>query len=198
MEILPGNLIGIWQVTSWDLSNGCQDSFVVQLCCHNNLNCCGYDDYSWLAWFQWKPQVCLNMDVIHLVTAVNALCISNMEFVCHVFINTLSQRQNGRHFADDIFKCILLDENVWIPIKISLKFVPQGPINNIPALVRIMAWRRPGDKPLSEPMMVKLLTHICVTQPQWVNTLRHRQNDLHFSDDIFKSTFSEWICFSFD
>ena len=77
-------------------------------------------------------------------------------------------RPNRRHFADDIFKCILLNENVWIPIKISLKFVPQGPINNIPTLVQIMAWRRPGDKPLSEPMMVKLPTHICVTRPQWV------------------------------
>ena len=33
-----------------------------------------------------------------------------------------------------------------------------------------MAWRRPGDKPLSEPMMVSLLTHICVTRPQWVNS----------------------------
>ena len=51
-------------------------------------------------------------------------------------------------------------------IKISLKFVPKGPINNIPALVQIMAWRRPGDKPLSEPMMVSLLTHICTTRPQ--------------------------------
>ena len=40
------------------------------------------------------------------------------------------------------------------------------------ALVQIMAWRRPGDKPLSEPMMVSLLTHICVTRPQWVNSLR--------------------------
>ena len=38
--------------------------------------------------------------------------------------------------------------------KISLKFVSKGPINNIPALVQIMAWPRPGDKPLSEPMMV--------------------------------------------
>ena len=26
--------------------------------------------------------------------------------------------------ADDIFKCIFLNENVWISIKISLKFVP--------------------------------------------------------------------------
>ena len=46
-----------------------------------------------------------------------------------------------------------------------------GPINNIPALVQIMAWRQLGDKPLSEPMMVLLLTHICVTRPQWVKCL---------------------------
>ena len=32
-----------------------------------------------------------------------------------------------------------------------------------------MAWRRSGDKPLSEPMLVSLPTHICVTWPQWVN-----------------------------
>ena len=56
-------------------------------------------------------------------------------------------RDNGRHFADDIFKCIFLNENVWIPIKISLKFVPKVPINNIPALVQILAWCRSGDKP---------------------------------------------------
>ena len=86
-------------------------------------------------------------------------------------IITLRPRQNGRHFADAIFKCILLNENAWIPIKISLKFVPQGPINNIPALVQIMAWRRPGDKPLSGLMMVRLPTHICVTRPQWVKRL---------------------------
>ena len=83
-------------------------------------------------------------------------------------IKSLTPRQNGRYFADDIFKCIFLNENVWIPIKISLKFVPNGPINDIPAMVQIMAWRRPGDKPLYEPMMVRLPTHICVTRPQWV------------------------------
>ena len=82
--------------------------------------------------------------------------------------NTSRPRQNGRHFADDIFKCIFLDENARISLKISLTFVPKVRINNIPALVQIMAWRRPGDKPLSEPMMVSLLTHICVTRPQWV------------------------------
>ena len=50
-------------------------------------------------------------------------------------LNTLRPRQNGRCFADDIFKCIFLNENVWIPIEISLKFVPKGPINYTPALV---------------------------------------------------------------
>ena len=84
-------------------------------------------------------------------------------------INTLRLRQNGCRFPDDIFKWIFFNEIILISIKISLKFVPRGRINNIPALVQIMAWRRPGDKPLSEPMMVSLPTHICVTPPLWVN-----------------------------
>ena len=50
-------------------------------------------------------------------------------------INTLRPSHNGRHFPDDIFKCIFLNENIQISIKIWLKFVPSGPINNIPALV---------------------------------------------------------------
>ena len=85
-------------------------------------------------------------------------------------LNTLRPRQNGRHFADDIFKFIFVNENIWNSLKISLslKLVPNVRINNIPALVRIMAWHRLGDKPLSEPMMVKLSTHICVTRSQWV------------------------------
>ena len=68
-------------------------------------------------------------------------------------INTLRQTQNGRHFPDAIFKWIFVNENARILINISLKFVPKGPINNIPALVQIMAWHQPGDNPLSEPMM---------------------------------------------
>ena len=84
-------------------------------------------------------------------------------------LNTL--RQNGRQILGDIFKCIFVNENASISITISLKFTPKGPINNIPALVQIMAWRRPGDKPLSEPVMFCVLTHICVTRPQWVNNI---------------------------
>ena len=72
-------------------------------------------------------------------------------------INTLRPRQNGHRFADDTFKRIFLNENVRLSIKISLKFVPKGPINNIPSLVQIMA------------LMVSLPTHICVTRPRWVS-----------------------------
>ena len=89
-------------------------------------------------------------------------------------VNILGLRQNGHHFTDNIFKRIFLNENVKISIEISLTFVPKhakGPINNIPALVLIMAWRQPGAKPLSEPLMVRSSTHICVTRLQWVNGL---------------------------
>ena len=53
-------------------------------------------------------------------------------------------------------------------MKISLKFVSKCPINNIPTMAQIMAWHRPGDKPLSEIIMFSILTHICVARPQWV------------------------------
>ena len=62
----------------------------------------------------------------------------------------------------------ILNENVWITIKISLMSVPKGSIDNIPALVQIMVWRRSGDMPLSEATLVRLPTHICITEPQWV------------------------------
>ena len=61
-------------------------------------------------------------------------------------INSLRPRQIRRRFADNILKC-----------------------NFIPALVQIMVCRRPGDKPLSERMMVRWATHICVIRPKWVS-----------------------------
>ena len=76
------------------------------------------------------------------------------------YVNTLRRRRNGQDFADDIFKHIFFNENVWIAIEISLKFVPRGQINNIPALVQIMAWCRPGD---TETLLVCLVVHIFMT-----------------------------------
>ena len=56
--------------------------------------------------------------------------------------------------TDNIFKYNFLDKDVWTLNKISLKFVADGLINNIRALVQIMAWCRSDNKPLSESMMV--------------------------------------------
>ena len=64
-----------------------------------------------------------------------------------------------------------------IPIKISMKFVPKGPINNIPAMVQMMAWCRPGDKPLSEPMMVsyrRIYASLGLNELLWVLFKRYR------------------------
>ena len=86
-----------------------------------------------------------------------------------ISVNIFRSKQSRRHFADDSFRYIFFNEIVWILIKISLKFIANGPIDDILAMVQIMAWRRPGNKPLSEPVMVRLLTHICVARPQRVN-----------------------------
>ena len=68
-------------------------------------------------------------------------------------VNTLRLRQVCHHFADNIFKCILLNENVCISIMISPKFVHKFRNDNIPAFIQMMTWRWPGDKPLPEPVM---------------------------------------------
>ena len=77
----------------------------------------------------------------------------------------------GRDKMAAIFQMTFSNAFSWMKIyeffiKMSLNFVPKGPVNNIPALVQILAWRQPGDKPISEPMMVRF-----VTQPQWVKIL---------------------------
>ena len=74
-------------------------------------------------------------------------------------------------------------------LKFHRSLLPKGPIDNIPALVQIMAWRRPGDKPLSELMMVKLPMHICITWPQWVNSSKLRVPE----GAIYWHLLLEWI-----
>ena len=80
----------------------------------------------------------------------------------------------GRYKMAVVFQTIFSSACSWMTMfEFRLKFhwtlfLRVGPMNTIPALVQIMAWRRPGDKSLSEPTMVILQTHICVTRPKWV------------------------------
>ena len=143
----------------------CSLTLLNDVCVHQWIVNCRYTT-SWKDKETWKNRNSINF-LPFIFT--NPAMIHHKSPKAFDQLNTLKPRQNGRHFADDMFKCIFLNDNILILIKISLKFVPRGSINNIPALIQIMAWRRPGDKPLSEPMMVYLPTHICVTRPQWVN-----------------------------
>ena len=117
--------------------------------------------------------------------------LQGMKDITTKHIETL--RPIGRHFVDDIFKCIFLNENIKILINISLEFILKSQINNTPSLVQIMAWRWPGNKPLHEPMIFSLLAHICVSRPQWVNHVRLSKqvlNGKHFEQNIVLHEFS--------
>ena len=151
------------KMPSWNISLDCtirvsNDTFIVIRCSvtrHMTAPCISITPI--------LSAVCLQI-LCHLAIAsrLSELLIMNTQisqlFVFEYVIvdepfNIYGPRQNGRHFADDTFKRIFLNENVIISIKIPLKFVPKVPIDSIPALVQIMASRRPGDKPLSAPMI---------------------------------------------
>ena len=105
-------------------------------------------------------------------------------YVCDSYIYQHILTHWGRDKMDAISQTPFSSAFSWMKIfEFRLKFhwVPKSSINNIPALVQIMAWRRPGDKPLSEPMMVNLPTHICVTRPQWVKALPGPKRSPHAS-----------------
>ena len=72
-------------------------------------------------------------------------------------LNSSPPGQNGRSFADDIFKCIFMNEKfcILIRISLSLNFGSKGPIDNKSALIWVMAWCRTGAKPLPKPMLTQ-------------------------------------------
>ena len=100
--------------------------------------------------------------------------------------NSLRPRRNRHHVADDSFICIFLNETLSISIRISPKFIPKGPSNNIPALVQMMDWRRLGDQPLTEAIMVTLPTHICVTRFRYLKCLVNKLK--YFYCDVVDNT----------
>ena len=120
---------------------------------------------------------------------LQTLAVVAMELLL-CYVNTLGPRQDGRQFPDDVFKCIFFNENILILIKISLKFIPKDPIANNRALVLIMPWPLTGDKPLSEPVMASLLTHIGVTGTQWVKPSKWSTEIVKSHSAFFSNTLS--------
>ena len=78
-----------------------------------------------------------------------------LDFFCVELFNSSPHGQNGHHFADNIFRCIFVNETICILIQISLKFVPKGLIDNMWALVQVVAWHLTCHKPLPESMMTQ-------------------------------------------
>ena len=92
-------------------------------------------------------------------------------------------RQNGSHFADDIFKCIFVNGNVF---NFDQYLTEVCPIGNLSSLVQIMAWCQRGDKPLPEPMMTKSNdTYICIIWPEWVDTYQELLGPAMISYGVF-------------
>ena len=98
----------------------------------------------------------------------NQVCVPHTKGTSTWRVNTLRPRQYSCHFADNIFKCIFLNEIIWIFIKISLNFVPKGRINNIPALVQIMVWRWWGIIWTNDGLVYWCIIIICFTRPPGV------------------------------
>ena len=107
-----------------------------------------------------------------------------------MILNSSPHGQNGHHFADDIFKCISMNEVFCILIRISLKFVPKGVIGNKPALVLVMAWRRIGDRSSPEPMLTQLSD--AYLSPVYVPWLAF-ESLRFFCNSLFCRW---WICYS--
>ena len=101
-----------------------------------------------------KPLICYNLCSGHQL-APGRWWVSTLRPQQNDIFNSSSPGQNGCHFADDIFRYIFVNEKFCILIKISLKFVPEGPVDNYSALIWIMARCWIGEKPLSEPMWVR-------------------------------------------
>ena len=126
-------------------------------------------------WNIWANSLFLGLQVKHsFATSVNLISLwqitnANMDRTGVTGIKVSQHIEAETKWTPTHF----MNENVRISTNISLKFVPRGLINNIPALVQIMVWRRPGAKPLSETMMVSVPTHICVirARSKWVKDL---------------------------
>ena len=86
---------------------------------------------------------------------ISSFRVYSICFIAKIVNNSFHPGKNGRKFGRRYFQSHFLERNVWISIKISLKSVPKGPIENKPELVQVMAWHRTGGMPLPEPLFTQ-------------------------------------------
>ena len=101
---------------------------------------------------------CVFLRVKYLISSVNLfidLIHWGLNKMATILFISSPPKLNGRHFKDGILKYIFMNKKFCILINISLKSVPKGQFNNIPALVQITAWCQIGNKSLLEPMLTQ-------------------------------------------
>ena len=125
-----------------------------------------------------SKEISIGETLVHTML-ISLLLLLNVNIL--VALNTLRPRRNGQQFPDDIFKRVKMFE---FQLKFHWSMFAKGPINNIPALVHIMAWHLDGTKALFEPMMVTLQMHISVTQPHCVNSVKYRDWNVPLPIDL--------------
>ena len=105
-----------------------------------------------------------------------------------LLVATLSCEQNGCHFTDDIFKWNFVNGNCCILIEIRLKFVTEGPIENMSALVQIMTWCPQATSHYLNKWWARSITSYGNTEPHQVNLLAAGRCSIYFKRKIFKLT----------
>ena len=128
-----------------------------------------------------------------ILVSLDAACFDALTLPTVTVINSSPLGQNGCHFANDNFRCIFVNEKFRILIKIALKFVPQGPIDNISALVSIMAWRQIGDKPLSKPILTRFTDAYMRHLGGWVKNVHNDCLYLDLTTDDYLYPQVIWI-----
>ena len=151
----------LWQNKSHECKKKCWDNYIITEHYKTVLYFMGYTVFHWqVDWlFNWLLRITKDLVICQNVSQawnqdMAFIMASNMhqhlEWYLYMpllagwlaCLNTLRPGQDGRHFADDIFTCIFFNENGCILIKLSMKYVRKGPIDNNPSMVQIMAWRR--------------------------------------------------------
>ena len=104
--------------------------------------------------------------------------------------NTWGPRQNDRHFPDHIFKYIFVNENVWIWIKISLKFVPNGPVGLTPTRRQAFIWT--NDDPVYWRIYASL--DLDESNVSWDNfSPKNAEKTPHSSPEIARFGRPKWV-----
>ena len=110
---------------------------------------------------KWPHKKLLNIlikhgwNILRFMTVLKILRRMTESFICDLGNSSPHPGQNGLHLADDLFKYTYMKQKSCVFIRISLKFIPKGPIDNDSALVLVKACRRAGGKPLPEPMLTQ-------------------------------------------